>query len=330
MSRPVMTALLVAALPVGLLGPAHAAAFTFSTIDAPGATSTTLTGINASGQITGNTNSIAFVDDAGVFTPINVPGAMTQFARTVATGINNAGQITGRYPGRFGYMSFIDTKGSFTSGSAYASSNLDSVMPSGINDAGVLVGTTDTAFGGPGPPNSVVSFVGSSILTIPAAAGSTFFGLRGIDVAATGINDAGQVVGTFFNGSGNVGFLDAAGLITTITAPGAVAGTTDPTGINNLGEITETFQDAAGTHGFVDIGGVFTEFDVPGSLPGSTNAAAVNDLGAVVGFYSTALGVNGFLATPAGATTVPEPGSLALFGIGVMGLAAASRRRRPI
>ena len=91
--------ILAATMAVGSLlaaaSPASAAAFTFTTIDVPGAApgSTQAGGINTSGQIVGSfvagATTHGFLDTGGSFTTIDVPGASG--AGTVASGINDAG-----------------------------------------------------------------------------------------------------------------------------------------------------------------------------------------------------------------------------------------------
>src|SRR5262249_56669907 len=76
-------------------------------------------------------------------------------------------------------------------------------------------------------------------------------GVKG--TAATGINDAGQIVGTYRD-SANVphGFLLSGGLFTTIDDPSAPAGfSTTVRDINAAGQIVGTFGDASGGHGVV-------------------------------------------------------------------------------
>jgi hypothetical protein len=90
-------ALLVAALP------ANAAPYSFTTIDVPGAgpTGTEAFGINNQGQVSGtffdpfssNLEESGFLYSKGVFTNIDVPGAIL----TKAFGINDAGQTVGDY-----------------------------------------------------------------------------------------------------------------------------------------------------------------------------------------------------------------------------------------
>lgn len=72
-------------------------AITLTTIDVPGAASTTLNGVNARGHIVGTYSSGSqthgFLLDQGTFETIDVPGA----TRTEPREINDSGQIVGFY-----------------------------------------------------------------------------------------------------------------------------------------------------------------------------------------------------------------------------------------
>src|SRR5205085_687709 len=75
----------------------------------------------------------------------------------------------------------------------------------------------------------------------------TFISLPG---NATGINDIGQLVGTFGGGAGLHGFLDTNGLLTTIDFPGATC--TGALAINNAGQVVGAYLDSVGReHGFI-------------------------------------------------------------------------------
>ena len=79
----------------------------------------------------------------------------------------------------------------------------------------------------------------------PAAVGYTY---------ASGINDRGQVVGYYGDGSGFHGFVRSADgkSFTTLDDPAGVFGTTAGTGINARGQIVGIYSDASGNvHGFV-------------------------------------------------------------------------------
>jgi probable HAF family extracellular repeat protein len=73
------------------------------------------------------------------------------------------------------------------------------------------------------------------------------------DNVANGINNAGQIVGSFRDAGGVFhSFLKDGTTFTTIDVPGAFPGSTQANGINDVGQIVGTFTDATGVgHGFV-------------------------------------------------------------------------------
>jgi uncharacterized protein (TIGR03437 family) len=115
--------------------------------------------------------------------------------------------------------------------------------------------------------------------------------------AASGINDAGQVVGSHTTGTDGTRhcFLRSAdgASYTTIDPPRAIANSFSCAGINNLGQISGSFSDATGFHGFIRSAvGAFTTFDL---APGAS-VGGINDLGEVVGAYTDAInGGNGYV-----------------------------------
>jgi probable HAF family extracellular repeat protein len=144
---------------------------------------------------------------------------------------------------------------------------------------------------------------------------------------AAGINNPGQIVGSFAAGATTHGFLDTGGSFTTIEVPapppppGTVA-----SGINDAGQIVGYFNDGTFDHGFLDTGGSFTIIDVPSTSFNIANG--INGAGQIVGTFESSFAVeHGFLATP-----VPEPSGLAPFSIGVIVLWIIRRRkcRQPI
>jgi probable HAF family extracellular repeat protein len=82
--------------------------------------------------------------------------------------------------------------------------------------------------------------------TVVDPPGSTFS-------SAAGINDAGQVVGYFTDGSNKYhGFVYRSGTYATLDPPGATGSFTLANGINSSGQVVGEFSDAAGaTHGFL-------------------------------------------------------------------------------
>ena len=119
---------------------------------------------------------------------------------------------------------------------------------------------------------------------------------------AAGINDKGQIVGTYTDTAGKAhGFLDTKGMYTTVDFPGSTQ--TIVTGINNAGQLVGV----SGGHVFVDTNGVFTSPGIPGQvqvnytghLLGPNEKLGINDAGQIVGTVSnpdpTHLGEFGFL-----------------------------------
>ena len=112
------------------------------------------------------------------------------------------------------------------------------------------------------------------------------------------INDAGQVVGLYFDAGGNEhGFLFSAGQYATVDYPGALA--TEVLGINDqiASTLVGDYVDASGAgHGFMLKAGVFTTIDVPGAL--GTAVWDVNNSNQIVGRFADSTQVRGFIGNP--------------------------------
>jgi probable HAF family extracellular repeat protein len=130
------------------------------------------------------------------------------------------------------------------------------------------------------------------------------------DAWASGINNSGDIVGSYSDASGNHqhGFLYTGGIFTTIDVPGAPY--TEAYGINDSGSIVGFYLDAERYHGFLDAGGIFTTIDVPFADTYATMAFGINDSGDIVGMSQS-----------------PEPTTMLLLGSGLLGLAAYGRKR---
>ena len=146
--------------------------------------------------------------------------------------------------------------------------------PSGINNAGVMVG-------GYVDKNSVSHgyiLNGKKLITLDdpiAMAGTT-------GPANLNPNGAISVVGAYNNSSGNsVGFLYKNGKYTDIPGPaGAVASLAS--GINDKGAIVGDYVDSKGrTHGFLLKGKKYTTLDEPAAF-GTTAASGINNAGWIV------------------------------------------------
>ncbi len=210
---------------VGGAGQAKAE-YIFTTLDMPGATFTTVAGINNLGQIVGNSSAGSFLLSGGNFTALNL--------RAPPSGINDSGQIVGG--------DFIYSGGNYTT--LHAGGAFDYTTASGINNAGQVVGFTYNVRSGQAyDPNTGPGY----LLT---GSGYTTFGMY--TTIGRGINDSSQIVGYSYmypNGMHHA-FLLSGDNYTTFDVPGAT--TTEAYGINNSGEIVGTYVDAGGIqHGFL-------------------------------------------------------------------------------
>jgi probable HAF family extracellular repeat protein len=107
----------------------------------------------------------------------------------------------------------------------------------------------------------------------------------GLSADVQGINDSGQIVGSFLDGVHPYqGFLFDGGTFSIINVPGA--GSTQMSAINNAGQMVGTF----GNSGFLYSGGQFTTLSVPGAAV--TMPMDINNAGTVVGNYLASSGAS--------------------------------------
>ena len=96
-----------------------------------------------------------------------------------------------------------------------------------------------------------------------------------------GINNQGQIVGSYNDGSGSQGFLLSAGTYTTLNDPSAVTHDTTATGINASGQIVGIYNPLLGQRGFLYNNGTYSTIDT-----GTTTTAVmgINAASQIVGY----------------------------------------------
>src|SRR5580658_737566 len=147
----------------------------------------------------GNAQSYLYDFAHATYASISYPGA----ASTTATGINDAGLITGYYMDAMGNThGFIDNGGTFTS---YDDPGGTSTMFLGINAGDEVVGSY---VDGGGVTEGLLFNLGSDsfqTLDDPSGSATSAFGVNGTTV--NGINNAGDLVGFYSDGTNVNGFL---------------------------------------------------------------------------------------------------------------------------
>ena len=269
---------------------------TYTTIDFPGATATSLNG----GPNPQATSVGSYTDTSGVihgftltkgdvFTSFDPPGSTL----TIPNFISPQGDIVGNY---------LDASnvshGFILDGSKYTTLDVPGAAGTtltGLNPSGEISGfsCSDPACGNTGNPSTNHSFVRSKkgIFTSfdpPGAISST----------ASTVNPSGAVVGAYTDNVGNGhGYLLDHGTFTTIDFPGAIF--TFAGGNNAEGNVVGLYTDTARVnHSFLLSKGVFTSFDPPGTV-GFSDASGINPGGIIVGIYfDSAVVEHGFIRTP--------------------------------
>lgn len=307
--------------------------FDYTVLNVPGAVSTSVFGINQTGEIVGAFTDAAgsthgflgkvvlkktadplggshlLVDKTSAFTPLDPKDSFA----TEAHGINDQGQIVGEFGSAKGHHGFIYQGGRFTT---LEPPKASASAATAINAAGQIVGQFDDDDGTHGFLRRGGVF---SLINVPGATTLS---------VARGINAQGQIVGNFGNASGQHGFLRDHNIFTTIDPPFSTTGNTataaSATGINGRGQIVGFYLDDSGNQrAFLRDGADYTAIDFPGAS--ATQAFGVNDAGYIVGQFSNAKGVHGFLAVPI-VDRVPAAYVVLLWALG-LGLVLAGLSR---
>jgi len=226
----------------------------FTTVNFPGAASTMVTGINATGDLSGiwvdgSGVNHGFTDIGGTFTTVDNPASKVF---NQALGINNSDETVGYYAptisGSPGDVSYSQKGGAFTAITG---------LPTNFNNQAVGINSDPTpwivGFYQPDPALAT-SYgyldAGGTITTIDPF-GSTF-------TQALGVNNSGEIVGFYVDNTTGVqyGYVDNGGVYTSFNLYDSASTTIN--GVNNLGDIVGFYTKASGTDADTVIGFVGT------------------------------------------------------------------------
>jgi probable HAF family extracellular repeat protein len=235
---------------------------------------------------------------------LDVPVAWGGF--TSAYGINNGGTIVGNFvTANWEIDGFVFNKGDYTH---VAVAGGPGGALNDVNDLGQAVGSFADVNTGVG--HSFVRSKSGEITVLPDAAPGAFL------TEATGINNAGVIVGFFVDGDGQAhGFVLRDGKYATYDYPGATR--TLFTRINDRGQIVGIWAAADGRrHGFLLQEGALRSIDVPGAI--HTRCTGLNNWGEIVGWYVDAdLIAHGFLLRGDKFTDIDFPGATDSAALGI-------------
>ena len=268
-----------------------ASAQTYTSIDFPGAVSTTLNGgPNPQGTSVGSwfdgTNTHGYTLTAkGVFTSFDPPGSIS----TTPDFISPQGVIVGG----FNDASNV-SHGFILNGSTFTTIDNPFGQPgtvlTGLNPSGEMSGFSCAVA-------SCANGTFHSFTVSKKGVFASFDPPGAISSTASTVNPSGAVVGAYTDSGGVThGYLLDHGTYTTIDFPGAIF---TFIGANNPeGDIVGIYDDAADVgHSFLLSHGVFTSFDPPGAI--FSDAAGINPGGIIVGIYvDSAFVEHGYIRTP--------------------------------
>lgn len=262
-----------------LLLPARAIVYSVTDLGVnPSGTSSTAGGISSNGTyVAGSADIGGFTSDAALWTngSYSNAGSLTNLHLTFGYGVNSSGDVVGstRKPGQ-NNVAFL-----YTGGVMYDMGTLggDFGEANGINDSGVVVGTSSLVVNGGGSPYRAFSYtVGGGMVNLGTLAG-------GSDSRGNAINSSGVIVGDSMTGSGDqYAFIYSGGVMTGLgLIPGGNNFTT-ATAISSNGLVTGYGYDSNWYYHSFYYDGV-TMVDITPSLSDDVLAYGINASGYIVG-----------------------------------------------
>ncbi len=221
----------------------------FTTLDVPSAIAgySYAIGINNNKRIVGYyydaKSSHTFIYDGAQFSELNATSLSTsKIFGILGNAINAKNQIAGTFFDQNGSHGYLYANDKFTVIDAPSSVKASTTV-TGLNDNTDLVGYfSDGQGSNRGFLKRGTEFSTLDVPNIDQKNGGTF---------ALGINNAGTIVGNFYDNTGSHGFVYNAGNFKTVDAPNASRGTT-VSGLNNHDQLVGWYTDDQGlTHAFI-------------------------------------------------------------------------------
>jgi hypothetical protein len=232
------------------------------------------------------------------FLTIDVPRATS----TSVFAVNDGGVLTGSYTDATGtYHGFIEAGSQIVRFDPPGSTG---TFPSGINDFDTTVGTYSDSNGF---THGFVRSVKGLFTEVNDPLAVTRKKGEGTQVET--ISNQGVLFG-YYSDSHDAwhGFMDRAGVFTTVDDPHAGSSKGDGTfinGVNDGGVLVGTCVASHGSRGFVDSAGTFTTFNFPGAE--GTFGSGISQRGVIVGYYLNSKGLHGFMLRAWRFSTLNDP-----------------------
>ena len=324
-----LTSILIGGLALtGASGATQAATYSYTDIIYPGALTTAVTALNASGVVAGTYYSSDFstlhgmIYDHGVYTTIDPPGSLG----TTPTGIADDGTIVGYYDvSRYRADAFVYHNGVYTTfGRNDYNTEFTAVSPSGVaygtqimhgamslqlfsySNGKVAARPEPWSAGGIFGTNNAGAAVGRYVQSSPYHPGglvvnngsiNALKGKEAANVTFLAVNDSGVAVGDRLATSISFqGVIASKGSSQTVNYPGAAD--TILVGIDAAGDMAGLydFQEDGVWFSFILKDGAFTTVAPPGAI--ETTIIAMNPSGQIVGNYSLGNSNPCFIGTP--------------------------------
>ncbi len=267
----------------------RAADGTITTFDPLGSNNDEVRGIDSAGDTIGvftvgkNVPRCFIRSTAGVFTLFGPPNGGLNACYVLVMNDNGYVAGEGNHGPRHNVGTYAFVRGPRGKVTKFLKAGYEDVGVGGINNAGTIVGTTQSG-------GQAVGYVRAADGTI-----TTFTGPGGGPTEAFAINDNGTIAGGVGTSPGQLFVLTPDGTYSLFTVPGAT--TMSASAINANGDVTGSYYTGTSPGSYVrSANGDLTTISVDGGI---TLASGINAEGVIVGAYVDANGKeHGFIRTP--------------------------------